>query len=132
MQHRDIANRKHLVAEGILLCWLSIFFGGFYFILADCCDFLTYALGIDDYSLHHYWKRLHGGARLLQPRFSFGAQHLRAEQPQVGLVGLTKAEQIKRFGPPDSDMPNQPTTDKPDYFLDYDEYLLWDLDATTV
>lgn len=57
---------------------------------------------------------------------------MRAEQLQVGLVGLTKAEQIKRFGPPDSDMPHQPTTDEPDYFLDNDEYLVWDLDAKTV
>jgi hypothetical protein len=140
-KQRTINNSKGLAVRGIVLCCLSMFFGGFYSTLADCRDSLAYALRVDEYSLRHYWKRFHGGARLWRPWSSFQAQHLRAEQLQIGLVGLTKAEQIKRFGPPDTDMPHQPSDDEPlqpgtegpqDFFHDFDEYLWWDLDATTV
>jgi hypothetical protein len=85
-------------------------------------------------TLCHYWKKLHGGARLWHPKLSFEDQHWRAKQLQIGLVGVTKRELIKRFGPPDTDMPNQSTAGEPLelYVLQVDEYLFWDLDATTV
>jgi hypothetical protein len=105
---------KRLVAVGVMLCVLCLLSGGLFGLFGSALDPLRgifrniFILTIDRdpedvaCNLNHEWRDWQGNSSTVwRPWLGVRQQLLRANELQKGLVGMTMAQLVERFGPPD-------------------------------